>query len=155
MSISRSAQSRLQKEYRCILGDPIENIEVRPLESDLLFWYFLIDGPINTPFEGGKYFGVIRFQPNYPYDPPDFIMHTPNGKFQVDYKICLSYSGYHKESWNPLWSVSSMLIGLVSFMTSYEYGAGCIESTDATKQQLSRESHLFNSKHPICSTLFQ
>jgi hypothetical protein len=31
-------------------------------------------------------------------------------------RLCLSMSDYHPETWNPMWSVSSILSGLVSFM---------------------------------------
>ena len=99
MSISRPAQIRLQKEYKSIENDPVENITVKPLESNLLQWYFLIEGPINTPYHKGQYFGVIQFAPNYPFAPPDFVMYTPNGRFQPNAKICLSFSAFHKETW--------------------------------------------------------
>lgn len=43
-------------------------------------------------------------------------MMTPSGRFQTDTRLCLSMSDFHPESWNPLWSVGSILMGLLSFM---------------------------------------
>lgn len=43
-------------------------------------------------------------------------MLTPSGRFQTDTRLCLSMSDFHPESWNPLWSVGSILTGLLSFM---------------------------------------
>ena len=38
-------------------------------------------------------------------------METPG---QV--RLCLSMSDYHPESWNPSWSIETLLVGLQSFM---------------------------------------
>jgi len=43
-------------------------------------------------------------------------MYTPSGRFEPNKAICMSMSNYHPETWNPLWSVSSILRGLLSFM---------------------------------------
>jgi hypothetical protein len=36
-------------------------------------------------------------------------MVTPSGRFQPNTRLCLSMTDYHPESWNPMWSVSSIL----------------------------------------------
>jgi hypothetical protein len=48
--------------------------------------------------------------------PPSVVMLTPSGRFDVNKKICLSMSDFHPETWNPMWSVSTILVGLLSFM---------------------------------------
>eukprot|EP00834_Sanchytrium_tribonematis_P003333 NODE_125_length_17255_cov_0.877827.p11 type:complete len:121 gc:universal NODE_125_length_17255_cov_0.877827:2221-1859(-) len=116
--IPKPAQVRLQKEYLAIQKSPIENVIVKPAENNLLTWYFIVNGPKETPYFGGEYFGVILFERNYPFSPPHFKIYTPSGRFKPGDKICMSMTGFHKESWNPLWSIQSMLIGLVSYMCS-------------------------------------
>lgn len=43
-------------------------------------------------------------------------MTTPNGRFKVNTKLCLSNTDFHPDTWNPAWSVSTILTGLLSFM---------------------------------------
>jgi len=43
-------------------------------------------------------------------------MLTPSGRFEPNQRICLSMSDFHPETWNCMWSVSSILQGVVSFM---------------------------------------
>ena len=43
-------------------------------------------------------------------------MFTENGRFHTrNDGICMSISDMHPESWNPVWKVNQMVIGLLSF----------------------------------------
>jgi ubiquitin-conjugating enzyme E2 J2 len=84
----------------------------RSSPNDILEWHYVLEGSKGTPFAGGYYYGKIKFPPEYPYKPPGISMATPNGRFMTQKKICLM----HPESWNPMWSVSSILTGHLSFM---------------------------------------
>ena len=44
------------------------------------------------------------------------MMITPNGRFQINTRLCLSISDFHPDTWNPAWSVATILTGLLSFM---------------------------------------
>ena len=57
------------------------------------------------------------------------MMFTPSGRFKTNSKICTSFSDFHPESWNPLWGVNSICIGLISFMVSDERSQGTQEAT--------------------------
>lgn len=48
-------------------------------------------------------------------------MITPNGRFKTNKKLCLSISDFHPDTWNPAWSVSTILTGLLSFMVSFVF----------------------------------
>lgn len=80
------------------------------------FRHYVIQGPPETPYEGGEYYGRITFPPEYPFKPPTIRMTTPSGRFQPDTRLCLTMSDFHPSSWNPSWSVSTILNGLLSFM---------------------------------------
>jgi ubiquitin-conjugating enzyme E2 J2 len=41
----------------------------------------------------------------------------------------MSISDYHPETWNPIWKVETIMMGLVSFMTSDEFTAGSMNAS--------------------------
>lgn len=76
-----------------------------PTSQDNLFeWHFTVRGPDDSDFAGGIYHGRILLPPEYPLKPPSIILLTPNGRFQVGTKICLTISAHHPEFWQPSWS---------------------------------------------------
>lgn len=66
-------------------------------------WHFTLRGPRDTEFEGGMYHGRILLPSDYPFKPPNIMLLTPNGRFEVRKKICLSISAHHPEEWQPAW----------------------------------------------------
>ncbi|KAJ2766860.1 Ubiquitin-conjugating enzyme E2 6 [Coemansia nantahalensis] len=141
---SKMATKRLTKEYAMMKKSPPEYITAKPMEKNILEWHFIITGPPDTPFEGGQYHGRLVFPREYPFQPPAIQMVTPSGRFEVNKDICTSMSNYHPQSWNPAWSVATIITGLLSMMTSDEETTGGLVSTDATKKQYAAQSHAFN-----------
>ena len=60
---------------------------------------------------------------NYPFAPPQIMLLTPNGRFEISKKICLSMSNYHPELWQPAWGLRTMIEALRSFFPSPPEGA--------------------------------
>lgn len=85
------------------------------------------------------------FPPDYPFAPPAIRMHTPSGRFQPSTRLCLSISDFHPKSFNPAWSVSTILIGLMSFMTSEEMTTGSIGGSDSERRWYAARSRWWNS----------
>lgn len=81
-------------------------------------------------------------------------MITPNGRFATNTRLCLSMSDFHPGTWNPAWSVSTILTGLLSFMLEDTFTTGSIETTVSTKKSLAKSSASFNSKNPKFRQLF-
>ncbi|XP_073299233.1 ubiquitin-conjugating enzyme E2 34-like isoform X2 [Primulina huaijiensis] len=150
----KACVKRLQKEYRALCKEPVSNVVARPLPNDILEWHYLLEGSDGTPFAGGYYYGKIKFPPEYPFKPPGISMTTPNGRFMTQKKICLSMSDFHPESWNPMWSVSSILTGLLSFMMDTSPTTGSVTTTVEEKQRLAKSSLAFNCKNPTFRKLF-
>jgi len=75
-------------------------------------------------------------------------MFTPSGRFQPDKKICFSMSDFHPGSWNPAWSVATILTGLLSFMLSDEMTTGSVNSSEAHKRAFAARSHNWNIAQP-------
>jgi len=124
--------------------EPPPFVWAAPDEKDILTWNYIIHGPPDSPFVGGEYHGVLLFPSEYPFKPPGIKMYTPSGRFQPDKKICFSMSDFHPGSWNPAWSVATILTGLVSFMLSDEMTTGSITTSDADKTVYASRSHAWN-----------
>ncbi|XP_076886863.1 ubiquitin-conjugating enzyme E2 34-like [Bidens hawaiensis] len=150
----KACVKRLQKEYRALCKEPVSHVVARPSPNDILEWHYVLEGSQGTPFAGGYYYGKIKFPSEYPFKPPGISMTTPNGRFMTQKKICLSMSDFHPESWNPMWSVSSILTGLLSFMMDNSPTTGSVNTTVAEKQRLAKASLAFNCKNPTFRKLF-
>lgn len=48
------------------------------------------------------------------------------------FRLCLSITDFHPDTWNPAWSVSTILTGLLSFMVEKGPTLGSIETSDFT-----------------------
>lgn len=122
--------------------------------SNVLEWHYVLSGPSDSVYAGGVYHGKLVFPPQYPFKPPSILMSTPNGRFKVDTRLCLSMSDFHPESWNPLWSVSSILSGLLSFMLEKTETLGSIDTTDEVKREFAKRSLEANCKNAIFKKLY-
>ncbi|EEB19486.1 ubiquitin-conjugating enzyme E2, putative [Pediculus humanus corporis] len=116
--------------------------------------HYVIAGPEETPYEGGFYHGKLIFPKEFPFKPPSIYMITPNGRFMTNTKLCLSISDYHPDTWNPAWTVSTILTGLLSFMIEDTKTLGSIKSTAFEKKQLAYQSLKFNIENKIFQELF-
>eukprot|EP00980_Cylindrotheca_fusiformis_P014296 scaffold3791_cov137-Cylindrotheca_fusiformis.AAC.23 len=140
------ATARLRKELLKIQKEPPPDVIAEPDESNILKWHYGIRGPLSTPFEGGTYIGKLVFPPEYPMKPPSIYMMTPSGRFKINTKLCMSMSDFHPESWNPMWSISSIIQGVQSFMASDELTTGGIKSPDSERKRLAGLSMAYNQK---------
>lgn len=141
---SKAAQRRLSKEYIAMVNEPPPFIWAVPDEKNILTWNYIIRGPPDSPFAGGEYHGVLMFPSEYPFKPPGIKMLTPSGRFHPDKKICFSMSDFHPGTWNPAWSVATILTGLLSFMLSDEMTTGSVTSSDSQKRAYATRSHEWN-----------
>ncbi|ETI35489.1 hypothetical protein F441_18041 [Phytophthora nicotianae CJ01A1] len=148
------ATKRLRKEYLAMQRKPVDYIQAVPLETNILEWHYVITGTKGTPYEGGFYHGKLKFPPEYPMKPPSVMMITPNGRFKTNQRLCLSMSDFHPETWNPMWSVSSILTGLYSFMLENQATLGSISTTDAQKRKYAVASLETNCTNATFRKLF-
>ncbi|XP_076684583.1 ubiquitin-conjugating enzyme E2 J2 isoform X1 [Andrena cerasifolii] len=151
---TNSATAVLKQHYLRLKKDPVPYVLAEPVPSNILEWHYVMKGPEETPYEGGYYHGKLIFPGEFPFQPPSIYMNTPNGRFKVNTRLCLSISDFHPDTWNPTWSVSSILLGLLSFMIEKSPTLGGIYTTDYEKRQLAAQSLEFNLKDKMFCELF-
>jgi len=138
---SKPSTRRLKREFRDLEKDPSLDFAAYPLKDNLFEWHFTLKGAVDTEFEGGLYHGKIVFPSEYPFKPPNIIMLTPSGRFEVGKKICLSMTGFHPEQWQPSWNIRTICKALISMFE--EKAKGAIAGIDVPKdqrRQLARKS---------------
>jgi len=81
-----------------------EGIHIFPAPDSINFWRVLIEGPPDSPFQGGVFQLNVMIPENYPFRPPNIMFETPVYHCNVSDsgKICL---GLLQENWSPGLSV--------------------------------------------------
>ena len=146
-------QKRIQKEYKDLLKNPIENIIILPNPDNIYEWHYVILGT-EQPYLNGYYYGLLTLPEEYPYKAPRIIIKTPNGRFKPDTRLCFSMSDYHQETWNPNWNIRTIMIGFYSFMLEESQTEGSIETSKEERIKYAEESLEFNKKIEIYEELF-
>lgn len=152
--VNTTATARLKQDYMRIIKDPVPYVQALPLPSNILEWHYIVLGPENSPYDGGIYHGKLIFPREFPFKPPSIYMITPNGRFKCNTRLCLSISDFHPDTWNPAWSVSTILTGLLSFMLESSPTLGSIETSGYTKRQLAAQSGQYNLNSKLFCELF-
>ena len=121
-------------------GEITDNFFATPDSSNIFDWYFVLFGLKDCPYEGGYYFGKIEFPKEYPFAPPDIIFLSESGRFEVNYKICFSFTAYHKNEWNPALTVRLMLLSILSFIGTNEHTLGAVRTTNVERKRIASNS---------------
>lgn len=151
---STSGALRLAKEAAMLEREPTPLIKARPSPDDVYTFHYAIEGPPDTPYQGGVYHGVLIFPREYPFKPPRIQMWTPSGRFEVKRDLCLTVSSFHPETWKPSWSARTVLLGLQSFMAEAAGTAGSVESTLGEKRSHAKRSLAYNMQEKMFVKLF-
>lgn len=67
---------RITKELNELKTNPMAGITIETNEADPLFWRVVIEGPVGTAYEGGKFKVAVKFSENYPFKMPGFTFET-------------------------------------------------------------------------------
>lgn len=152
---------RLRKECQLYQKDNfmLPNLILKPTD-DLSIWYFLVHDLKDTEYEGGIYLGKVIVPQKYPLAPPDFQFLTPSGRFDINKKLCTSFTSYHKDMYSASWNIAAMCHGIISFMTDNynrveSKGIGGIDSTPEYKKQVAKESRNYIKNNKIILEIFE
>ncbi|KAJ3760909.1 UBC-like protein [Lentinula raphanica] len=147
---NNSAVKRIMQEARELANDPSTDYTAAPLEDDIFEWHCTIRGPAGTEFEGGLYHLRILLPAEYPFRPPSLMVLTPNGRFELNTKICISFTNYHEELWQPAWGVRTAILGIQGFFPlrgQAAVGVGSIEYPSAERKRLAALSREWVCPH--------
>lgn len=68
---------------------------------------------------------------------------TPSGRFETGTKVCLSFSAYHPELWQPAWGIRLILEALISFLPTPADGAiGALDWTSEERKRKKVRNHV-------------
>lgn len=125
MATTKLLQNTLMK----LSKEPVEGFVCELLDdSDLFKWKVYLEGPKDTPYEGGIFYLQMSFPPDYPMSPPSltFISEFWHPNVYPDGKVCISIlhppgedemSGeLPEERWNPTQTVSTILLSVISML---------------------------------------
>ena len=150
MKSRSSAIKRIMSEVRELQNDDTPDFTAAPTEDNLFEWHFTLRGPQDTAFEKGLYHGKLTLPSEYPFKAPHVIFLTPNGRWSVDTKVCVTFTGFHEESWQPAWGIRTALLGIQALMTSKkdEAGYGAASMNDEGRKLLAEKSRVWTC--PLC-----
>ncbi|SJL12422.1 uncharacterized protein ARMOST_15849 [Armillaria ostoyae] len=145
---TKAASKRLSKEYVTMQREP-PFVWAVPDKKNISTWNYIIIGGTAVLYSAlltelssvahlmhpspaeNMHHGLLLFPSEYPFKPPGIKMLTRSGRFLPDKKIGFSMSDFYPGSWNPAWSVATILTGLLSFMLSDEMTTGSAWFKDA------------------------
>lgn len=107
---------RLSMELKNTGTNPIPGVYLAPSTDNLRQWTATIDGPVDTPYQGGKFQLRIDIPDNYPFKPPKvcFLTRIFHPNIYSNGKICLDI--LTTEKWTPLFTLVSILQSLQSLL---------------------------------------
>ncbi len=153
ISFSPITVKRINGEIKQFMKNQPDNIRIFPNPDNILEIYFLIKGNKDSSYKDGEYLCKLVHNPQYPLKAPDYYVMTPNGRFEVNRKICLTNSAYHQNDWAPAaWNLLTLLNGFHSIWHSNvredKIGISHIKNTPEDQIiQLASQSMEFNSKN--------
>jgi ubiquitin-protein ligase len=136
---------RIEKEMKLFEDSDNFQVVIDEMQKNVYILFHISDPPY-----GGYYIGKFVLPDNYPFSPPEFYMLTPNGKFEINIKICTTNTSYHAESWTPAWTLRTLALGFTTVFYDFSFkGLGHIETNerDTSLPKYAKKSVEYNLKY--------
>ncbi|XP_055336023.1 ubiquitin-conjugating enzyme E2 R1-like [Paramacrobiotus metropolitanus] len=127
--ISNHAMRVLMNEYQNLQKEPMEGFKVKLGKDDnICEWEVTIFGPPDTIYAGGYFRALMKFPPEYPFQPPTvrFFNCLWHPNIYKNGTVCISilhpptddpHSGELPcERWNPTQNAHSVLMSVISLL---------------------------------------
>ncbi|CAF1148109.1 unnamed protein product [Didymodactylos carnosus] len=110
------AQRRLMRDLRDLNLNKVEGICASPVDAhNIYLWNAIITGPPDSIFEDGTFQLTMKFNENYPNQPPEirFVTKMLHPNIYTDGSLCLDIL---QNRWSASLDVSSVLISIRSLL---------------------------------------
>ena len=115
MSNCKSAK-RLREELKGIARDTMSNISAHLKGENLIEWEATIQGPPDSPYEGGTFLLDMTFSLRYPFEPPKVTFRTQIYHCNINSEGWISLDILNNQ-WAPSMTVSTVLLSIQSLLT--------------------------------------
>jgi ubiquitin-conjugating enzyme E2 N len=108
---------RIQQEIKMLDTRPIQGVSAKVDEDNTRFFHVIIDGPVGTPYDGGKFELELFLDENYPMKPPKARFLTKIYHPNIDKlgRICLDTL---KDKWTPAIFLQTLLTSIRSLLST-------------------------------------
>ncbi|GAA6034901.1 hypothetical protein JCM8097_009359 [Rhodosporidiobolus ruineniae] len=110
------SSKRIAKELKDIKQQELPpGCEVEASEDNVYEWSAWVDGPPDSPYEGGRFALHITLPPDYPFRPPKVTFQTRIYHCNINTSggICLDIL---KNQWSPALSIVKVLLSVASLL---------------------------------------
>ncbi|KAH8236019.1 hypothetical protein KR038_000082, partial [Drosophila bunnanda] len=113
----RGAAQRIKREIVKFMNDPPEGCYISYRDVDIFNWTAAIDGPDDTPYQGGVFYLKLTFGKDYPFIPPAVVFLTPvyHCNIALQGEICVDILD---SLWSPAITVATLLVSIRSLMAN-------------------------------------
>lgn len=121
-------------------------------DKDVGEWYIRIrdfDGD-DGEFKSGEYIAKVKAPANYPFGPPEFYFHTPNGIYDTDKKVCIDIGEFHKDNYPAALGMGGFSVQLLNGIIGWRSlgdGIAILHTTVGEKRKLAITSKNWNRKN--------
>jgi len=113
--MSANLPKRILKETERLIADPAPGIHAVPHDDNLRYFDVVIDGPGQSPFEGGRFKLELFLPEDYPMAPPKVRFLTKIYHPNIDKlgRICLDIL---KDKWSPALQIRTVLLSIQALL---------------------------------------
>ncbi|KAJ1643693.1 ubiquitin-conjugating enzyme E2 N [Coemansia asiatica] len=112
-----AATKRILKEVERLNKDPVPGILAQPIESNIRYFEVYMDGPAQSPYEGGRFKLELFLPEEYPMAPPKVRFLTKMYHPNIDKlgRICLDIL---KDKWSPALQIRTVLLSIQALLSA-------------------------------------
>ncbi|MBW0467728.1 hypothetical protein O181_007443 [Austropuccinia psidii MF-1] len=111
-----SANRRIAKEYTDLQSNPIDNVTIEPDEHNVLHWTGVMQGPVGSCYEGGKFKMETTFPLEYPFKAPTirFLTRIYHPNINNEGSLCLGL--LKPDAWKPSIRIEHVLRAILNLL---------------------------------------
>jgi len=108
---------RILKETQKLATEKVPGIDVEVDPKNYKHFFVKIQGPANTPYEGGTFKAELLLTDDYPMTAPKVVFNTKIYHPNIDNlgRICLDIL---KDKWSPALQIRSVLLSIQALLSS-------------------------------------